>query len=326
MKKTLLLLTIILAASLFISCGNKALKDDYGCFVNYEDALVNARKKKQPLLVFFTSQGDDEESSQLVSEVIKSPDFATDILKNYSVLHVDFSENAYQKTIVPENAGQTEQQLANTYTNIMQNNYQLVMLFNVNVMPAVFLCTNEGYVVARLEESPSSVEAFKTSLADHNPEYELFEEMIKDTARGSASSKVEAIDGLYRITNADYRSFLLPLVQKVPELDKKNETGLVGKYILAGAEAQALSLYSKGDVEGAVAKYLAAANNEFVKAEDKQQCFYTAAYLSAYSGSEDYRGILTYLQTAYDLAPSSEKAAAIKEGIDYFTLILENVN
>ena len=75
-----------------------------------------------------------------------------------------------------------------------------------------------------------------------------------------------------------------------------------------------------------MAKYLAAANNEFVKAEDKQQCFYTAAYLSAYSGSEDYRGILTYLQTAYDLAPSSEKAAAIKEGIDYFTLILENVN
>ena len=48
MKKTVLLLTIILAASLFISCGNKALKDDYGCFVNYEDALVNARKKKQP--------------------------------------------------------------------------------------------------------------------------------------------------------------------------------------------------------------------------------------------------------------------------------------
>ena len=62
------------------------------------------------------------------------------------------------------------------------------------------------------------------------------------------------------------------------------------------------------------------------RSEDKQECFYTAAYLSAYSGSEDYQGILTYLQTAYDLAPSSDKASAIKEAIDYFQLIIDNVS
>ena len=300
--------------------------DDYGCFVNYEDALKNAQKKKQPLLVFFTSQGDDEQSTQLVSDVIKSPDFAAEILKSYSVLHVDFSESAYQKTLAPENADQKQQDLANTYTAIMQNNYQLVMLFNVEAMPSIFLCTKEGYVVTPVEtdDDAYSVSGLKAALQDTSAEFELFEKMVKDTSKGSASSKVEAIDGLYRITSAEYRTFLLPLVQKVPELDKKNETGLVGKYIVATAEAKALSAYSQGDVETAIAQYLGAADNEFVKAEDKQECFYTAAYLSAYSGSEDYQGILTYLQTAYDLAPNSDKADAIKEAVDYFTLIENN--
>ena len=326
MKKNIVFLAILLAASLFVSCGGKALLDDYGCFVNYEDALRHAQKKNQPLLVFFTSQGDDEQSTHFVSDVIKSPDFASDILKSYSVLHVDFSENAYQKTLASENADQKQQELANTYTAIMQNNYQLVMLFNVETMPSSFLCTKEGYVVTPLETDTTSlsVNGLKAELEEHGSEFELFNQMVKDTSKGSASSKVEAIDGLYRVTAAEYRTFLLPLVQKVPELDKKNETGLVGKYIVAAAEAKALSAYSQGDVETAIAQYLMAADNEFVKAEDKQECFYTAAYLSAYSGSEDYQGILTYLQTAYDFAPSSDKADAIKEAVDYFSLIINN--
>ncbi|MBO4533827.1 MAG: hypothetical protein J5726_09075 [Treponema sp.] len=326
MKKIFLVMTVILSAVLFLGCGNKAMLDDYGCFVNYEDALKNAQSKKLPLLVLFTSQGDDEQSTQLVSDVIKAPEFATDILKKYSVLHVDFSENAYQKTTAPDNADAKQQELANTYTAIMQNNYQLVMLFNVEAMPAAYLCTKEGYVVTPVDmtEDISSVAGLTAALNALRPEFEIFEEMVKETSKGSATSKVEAIDGLYRITKAEYRTFLLPLVQKVPQLDKKNETGLVGKYIVATAEAKALSAYSQGDVETAIAQYLLAADNEFVKAEDKQECFYTAAYLSAYSGSEDYNGILTYLQTAYDLAPSSDKADAIKEAVDYFTLIVDN--
>ena len=326
MKRNLLFIAIILAAGLFISCGNKALKDDYGCFVNYEDALKNAQSKKLPLLILFTSQGDDELSTQLVSDVINAPEFATEVLKKYSVLHVDFSENAYQKTLAPEDADSKQQDLANTYTAIMQNNYQLVMLFNVAEMPAAFLCTKEGYVVKPVDiaDGVASVAELTSALEDCGSELEVFEQMVKDTSKGSAASKVEAIDGLYRNTQAEYRTFLLPLVQKVPELDKKNETGLVGKYIVATAEARAVSTYSQGDVESAIAQYLEAADNEFVKAEDKQECFYTAAYLSVYSGSEDYNGVLTYLQTAYDLAPSSDKADAIKEAVDYFTLIVNN--
>ena len=206
MKKTVIFFTIILAATTLISCGNKALKDDYGCFVNYEDALKNAQKKKQPLLVFFTSNGDDELSSQVVSDIFGSSDFASKILKSYSVLHVDFSEAAFSKTLAPDNPTAEQQKLANTYTTIMQNNYQLVMLYNVDTMPAIFLCTKEGYVVTPVEadEDITSMDALTAALEDYTPEFELFEQMVKDTSKGSATAKVEAIDGLYRITEPSF--------------------------------------------------------------------------------------------------------------------------
>ncbi|MBP5602558.1 MAG: hypothetical protein J6X78_07495 [Treponema sp.] len=328
-KKIISTITLFFAAVFILvstSCGNDYLKDDCGCFVNYADALEYAGKKKLPILIFFTSEGDDETSVQLVADVIKDTAFADEIAKKYVVLHADFSQNAYQKTVAPENATAKEQELANNYTIIMQNNYQLAMLFNIETTPAVFLCTKEGYVVSAVENNDvfTNYTEFKDELASYDDELASFNDMVAETKKGSALKKVEAIDTLYRATDITYRTFLIDLAKTVPELDKKNESGLCSKYIVAAAEAEALAAYSQGDVETAVKAYLQAANNEFVKAEDKQECFYTAAYIVAYSGSEDYNGILSYLQTAYELAPDSSKASAIKDAIDYFNTIVEN--
>ncbi len=329
MKKLLIsIISILLCAAVFISCGDKALKDDYGCFSDYEEAVKYSQKKKLPLLVFFTSQGDDELSTKIVSEILMNDSFKSDILKKYAVFHADFSQKMFEKSNAKEGAGKTEQETANIYTNIIQKNYQLAMLFSVDSMPASFICTKEGYVVDRLDKGNTleSLGELMDSLEASQDNLLKFNNLVAQTNKGSAADKVEAIDTLYVTTPAEYRTFLLPLVIMVPELDKTNQTGLCGKYILATAEASALSAYSNGDVETAVKKYLEAANNVFLKDEEKQECFYTAAYLAAYSGSDDYEGILTYLQTAYDLAPNSSKANAIKEAVDYFETILNNVD
>ncbi len=315
---------VIGALILFASCGKKTLIDEYGCFVNYEDALTNAQKKKQPLVVIFTSQGDDEKSNQIISDILKNGDFATDILKNYSVCHADFSQNVFGKTITDENASSAETKQANIYTQVIQNNYQLAMLFNIAEMPAVFLCTKEGYVVAPINLDMVTLAELKALIEDNAGLVEEYNAMVAATNKGSVSEKVEAIDTLYNATLDEYRVFLLPLAKKIPDIDKKNQSGLCGKYIVEVAEGEALSAYSRGDVETAVKKYLEAADNEFVNNEGKQECFYTAAYLVAYSGSDDYEGILFYLKTAYEFAPQSDKAAAIQQAIDYFGMIVEN--
>ena len=320
MKKTIFLMTIILAASLLTSCGKKVMKDNYGCFVDYEQALDNAEKKKQPLLMFFTSEGDDEQSTQMVADILKAPQFLSEIAKDYTVFHADFSQNAFGKLVDSEDA--------NAYTTIIQNNYQLAMLLGVDIMPEVILCTKEGYIVGRVESDEDflNYDEFKILLEDNNEKLDKFNSLVAATKKGSAIKKVEAIDSLYVATEEAYRTFLLPLVKLVPELDKNNESGLLGKYIMATAEAQALTAYSQGDTEGAIKQYLEVADNKYVKNEDKQECFYTAAYLAVYSGSDDYEGILTYLETAYDLAPDSDKAPAIDEAITYFHTVLDNID
>ena len=297
----------LLFCALLISCGNKALKDDCGCFIDYDEALTAAGKSNQPLLIAFTQDG----------EAVSAP-------SKYTVFHADFSQNAYQKMSAPDGATSEQQQLANTYTTIMQKNYQLAILLGVSKMPAAFLCTKEGYVVTEIEcDDFSDKSLLENKLNSYTSELDRFNKLVVQTKKGSALEKVEAIDGIFMATDQTYRTFLLPLVQTAINLDKTNETGLVGKFILAQAQAQSMFAYSKGDVEEAVKQYLTAANNEFLKDEEKQECFYTAAYLVTASGSTDYEGIIEYMQTAYDLAPHSAKAPAIKDAIAYFETVAE---
>ncbi len=326
MKRIVFLLTILLTAGLFLSCGNKALTDDYGCYLNYEDALKSARKKNLPLLVLFTSDGDDNQSSQLVSQILKNEAFSSEILSAYTVFHADFSGDFFAKTNAGENPTPKQQESANFYTNLVQKNYQHAMLFSVDTMPALFLCTKDGFVISDLPEfeNINNLQDFKNGLSFYKEELQAFEQKLAATKKGSAIDKIEAIDTVYNTADSQYRVFLLPLVEKVLKLDKTNKSGLLGKYILANADSSALYDYSRGDVEAAVQKYLSAANNQYVRAEEKQECFYTAAFLASYSGSQDYQGILSYLRTAYDLAPQSDKASSIQEAINYYELVVEN--
>lgn len=315
----------LLFCALLISCGNKAITDDCGCFLDYDQAISYASKKNKPMLVFFTSAGDDEESTVLVNSIMKNASFKKEIASEYVVLHVDFSQDAFQKTVAADDATAQEQELANTYTNILQNNYKLAILFNISQMPGIFLCTSQGYVVTRLDSDTifTNLTDLKKSLAANKSELNRFNSYVAATNKGSSVKKIEAIDTLYNATDSDYKSFLYPLVKYACELDPQNESGLLGKFIFAQAEIEAIFAYSQGDVENAVKIYLVAANNQYVKAEQKQECFFNAAYLIAYSDTDDYEGIISYLQTAYDIAPQSSKAESIKAAIEYFETVLE---
>lgn len=288
--------------------------------MDYDEAISYSQKHNTPLLVFFTEEDNDYISEKLVKNILKDPQFKTQIASKYTVLHLDFSAEFFQKTVAPDNATEKQQEEANTYTIIMQNNYTLSVFFNINERPGVFLCTKEGYVVDRLEdlENVSTLSDFKNLLDSENAKLEKINSFLKDSKRGSNVSKVEAIHSVLIATASEYRAFLLPLINYALELDPENKSGLCGTFIHSQADIEAMSLYSQGDLDGAVQKYLTAANNEFVKVEEKQECLYTAAYLAVYNGSTDYEGIVSLLQIALEIAPQSSKAESIQKAIDFF--------
>jgi hypothetical protein len=96
------------------------------------------------------------------------------------------------------------------------------------------------------------------------------------------------------------------------KLDPKNESGALGKHLLALANGTATDAFLQQDIQGASGAFAAVAENSYLTPDEKQEAYYTAAYLLAQAGTTDYASIRTFAQQAYDAAPESEHADMIK--------------
>ena len=167
------------------------------------------------------------------------------------------------------------------------------------------------------------VKEFAELLSTYDEESAKMREMITATQKGTNLERVNAIDKLYTSAPENYKPFLLDLAKTIPELDKKNESGLCSRYIVAAAEAKAISLFTKGDIVGAVQAYVSACDEKHISAEERQECYYMAAYLLASTGADDYELIVNYLTLALTACPESAKVEYIQNAITYYTQQIE---
>ena len=304
-----------------VSCKKKQIyKDECDCFLDLADAQTFARKNNQNILLLITSRGDDYISQQFIDDVLMSDEFKNQIAEKYVICHFDFSQYSYEKTVVPENATAEEREHITHYAELMQAGYQTAVLLDCQYTPAIFILTQDGYVVSEVDYTDEilTVEDFAELLENYDDEAEQYNQMVAETKKGAGPDKARAIHALASSTPEKYRVMLIELTKTIPELDKNNETGLCSKYLVDAAEAKAIELYSKGDIVGAVNSYKAACDNKFIEPEQKQECYYMAAYLLASTGSDDYQVILNYLDSALAACPEGEKIPYIQSAIDYY--------
>lgn len=320
MKKLTLFGLFLLASLCLVSCGKKAFKDEYDCFLDMDEAREDARKNKKDILVFITSEGDDFISQAFMEDVVNTQDFDEQIGKDYTVYHVDFSQKSYEKTVVAPTATKKEQKIAARYDDLLQTGYQFAVILEVGYTPAIFRLTADGYIVSEIDYDSEilNVNDFKNLLSTYDDQSKNIKALFDATKKGSNLDKARAIDTFYNAIDPKYQTFLLDLVSKIPELDKNDETGLLSHYIFLTANQKAVKVYANGDIYGAVQEYLQASENPHVKDADKQDCYYMAAYILSSSGSEDYSVIVNYLQKALDAAPESDHASDIKDALEYY--------
>ena len=325
MKKffcTICVLAVFACMVLSISSCKKAevLKDECGCFLDIDDAVNNAKKNNQNILLLITSRGDDYISQQFIDDVLMSEDFANSIAKNYSVCHFDFSQYSYEKTVPADDASKEELERVEHYASLMQAGYQFAMLLDCQYTPAVYLLTKEGYVISDVDYDDEILftEEFSSLLSEYDDVAAHYNQLAEATKKGTNIEKARAIDALCKETPEQYRTLLIELTKTIPELDKNNETGLCSKYIVDAAESKAIELYSKGDIAGAVQSYISACENKFIEPSEKQECYYMAAYLLASTGSDDYQVILSYLNSALAACPDGDKVQYINSAIEYY--------
>ena len=122
MKKIIYTLSLFFVMGLLFTGCSKNSADEKGIFYSMEDAFSAAEKKNQNVLVIVTSNGDDELSASFVDNVINDVNFTSEISSKYTVLHMDFSEATFKKTVVNPDDDKKVQEKAEKFANIMQEN------------------------------------------------------------------------------------------------------------------------------------------------------------------------------------------------------------
>lgn len=320
--KKIYTLILVLSSLVLFSCS-KAKVNSNGCFDNMDSALEQTKKSKQNILLIVTTGSDELSSQEFIDNVLNSPDFVDTIVKKYAVVNMDFSEESYQKTVVKPDATKEEQQASEEYSELMYKNARIASLLSVQSTPAIYLFSKEMCFITEVVpdgnvRSPAELE---TAISKYNEKIEFVNEKVAASNKGTVIEKVTAIDELFESTDAVYKTFLISYMDKVIQMDKKNESGLLNKYILAKANAKATEFFLEGNVEDAIMCFISITNEAILTGEQKQQAYYMAAYLLAMSGSVEFNRICDYLQKAIDSAPDSQEVS----GIEMFKSYVESV-
>lgn len=324
MKKLHLICAAVIASLFLAGCSKSALDSD-GFYNDMEKASKAAKKANQNILLIVTAEGDvdydgNDFSTPFMNNVVRTEDFKRLIQSEFTVALMDFSESTYKKTVVTDDLSSKEKKQAKEIANQIEKNSILVSKLNPENAPAVYLFTKDVYFIGFVESvtSVNNAADFKDILDTHKSNVDLVNELVTGTKKGSNAEKLLAIDKLFMATPSIYRVFLSDLVDQAISYDKKNESGLMSKYIMAKADYEAMDLTIRGKIPEAAKKYADVAVNPFLGPMEKQQSYYMAAYTLGISGSSEVNQVLNYLQESMNAYPEGEAYEQIKATYEYY--------
>lgn len=316
MKRNILFALAVLAFALtFTSCGKKNAKDGNGFCQTFEDAKKTAAESGQDILVVVTLAGSDENSDTFIENVLQSKSFKKQIASKYVIYYMDFGEATFEKTQSDE-----------AFAALMDKNTIIASNLNVRSTPSLFLLSKEGYFITQLADTEElqTTEQLQQVINNANPASEDVHALITKIQSATGLDRIQAIDELVNMTDLTYKFFIYDLIKEVIKLDKDNEYGMIGKYLLYKVDLDATELFGKGEVAKAANCYAEVAQSPFLDADQKQQSYYMAAYSMFMGRVEDPKPILIYLQKAIDANPDSPNTPQIKLQLENMKQAIES--
>lgn len=290
---------VLLAAISLVVCGCSKETATWG--TSFDEACVKAEETNSNVLIFFSNIESDPISQEL-NTLFATPKFQSKIGKNYQLVNIDF----------PKTEGTME------YSQMVAN-YELATKFSVQALPTIILATPDGYVIGSvfgdtLIEKPAKAIKMISSFNSASKKVSKARVLL---AKAEGMDRVPLIDSMVDKLDRSYRYLLLDLLKEIPTLDPENTSGLLTKYKMNYAYAEALEEYSKGNAQKAIDIFVETAQVEGIPAQDAQEAYQTAAYLASVTGLGSNEIIVAYLEKAIAVYPKSESAKAIQETIDY---------
>jgi thioredoxin-related protein len=318
MKK---LLTVIALAIFLVFSGCASSKPTW--LSNYDEAKQLAEKNNKRIFLLFSADETDEASSDLRKNIFDTKEL-NKALKEYVLVNLDFSESRYTAVDVAEDADEQTLADAEAARDLLLQDSDVAQKYSVQGLPTAYLLTKEGYVLATIDISlnedgtPTITTAaqFIALIDEQKEQIDAIYALLSRIDSSAAADKATAINDLYEATEVQYRFLLADFFKQVPELDPDNTTGILGKFVLQTAYLNAMDYFAVGDLDSAIAEFLAVSENPVLSREEKQEVLFSAAYFMAQSGYGDLETVLTFLADAYDAAPESETAPVITSIIE----------
>ncbi len=303
-----ILVSVFVVMPLFLTGCNRPDISKYGWYSDLDVCLDAAKKENKNVFLLFTRDNSDQVSLGLKEKVFFTDEFKYLFSDQYKFCCLDFSIERLKMAAPAEDASSGEKKIAAVEAKRLDRDMKKLVIYGAQTTPLLLVLTSEGYVISCVSYIPSKTpEEFADMMHMFDNDIISMTDEIKSLKNLRGVEKVQAIDRIYETTNNTYRYSLKDLILEVPKLDKKNQSGLVGKYILAAASTKSLDYYLDRHPEKAPDAYIAALNSNYLDTNQKQQCYYAAAYII---GSQDpsievSEKIMGYLQKAIDLDAES---------------------
>jgi thioredoxin-related protein len=314
-KAAALFIALLAMAAVFCGCSKKSAPDAYGVYNDFDSVLSAAQKSGKKILLFFTKIEDGGLNEKIVNNVLQAGDYNELFGGEFETCRIDYSRERFSRKAEGFNEAQNDRDM------------KVAVVYGVDTTPAVVVLTKQGYVICNITylpiENPQDllkiVELDRKNIDD-------MEKLLAEIDAAKGLDRVAKIDELFEQTNANYRYQLRELSDQVIKLDKKNESGLVGKYLLARASTKAMECYLRREPDKAVDCYLEPLKSKFLSVEEKQRSYFAAAYITGKNDMsvENSKEIIKYLNAAIELDSQSQLAERCRFLLERQEKILAN--
>ncbi len=326
MKKSNILWAFVLVLVLgTVSCSKKPLTNSFGFYPDLDSAKTAAKKSKKNILLYVCMEGFDTYSEDFHRNVLESEEYKELFGKDFESVYFDFGSKAYSKTELSAGATKKEAETAEQASELLRKNMKVARSLNVQYSPTVFLMNKDGYCFADepySEETFISADSLRQLVDSYGEDFELLDQMVEATKKGTPVERVNAINEIYETVPPVYLPTYADLFRSVPEIDKKNESGLVSTLYMEAVIEDGMSFYATGDFMGAVKCFQDGAKSGKLGPSEQQQAYYMAGQLLGMTGSNDYQTMLNYFNLSVQADPESPEAEKIQNIIDNIVLML----
>ncbi|MBR5965582.1 MAG: hypothetical protein IK015_05660 [Treponema sp.] len=316
MKKNIFkLLAALLALAFLSACSKKVAKDDYGIYSDFDSALSAAQKSGKNVLLYFTKLEDGGFNEKIVNDVLHASDYNQVFANEFETCWLDFSRERFSKKSESFNEAQNDRDM-NT-----------AVIYGLETAPTLMILTKQGYVITSVSYLPAENPQDLSKIVEfERKNIDDMDKLLAQIDQAKGLDRVAKIDELFEQTKANYRYQLRALSDQVIKLDKKNESGLVGKHLLARASTKAMECYLRRQPDKAVECYLEPLKSKFLSVEEKQRSYFAAAYITGKNDMSvaNSKKIIEYLNAAIELDQQSELAERCRFLLERQEKILAN--